>query len=373
MPDDLPILLDGAGADGGGLTLRTALALSLVTGRPFGLLRVRAGRPEPGLRPAHVAAIRAAAGLCDAEVSGDAPGSPRLEFRPRRAVRPAEGLVLEAGPGGSATLLLQALCWPLALAGGASTLTLRGGTHQPLAPSFHFLALAWAAAAARLGFAVELTLQTAAFHADGGGELAARIAPARALPALDLGHRGLLREVEVVSMTGGRSAGAADRQATRAARALRALGLPAEVERLPLPVQGSQGGHVLVLASFERLRTGHGAVAPPDRPPEEAADLAVAAFRDHLTAGGALDPLLADQLLVPAALRAAGLVPAPAGPPPSTRFTVSQLTPHLLAAAAVLQRFLDVEVALVGRPGEPGEVRVQPPGGAGGLLPLPRG
>lgn len=372
MPDDLPILLDASGGDGGGARLRTALALALVTGRPFGMTGIRAGRPDPGLRPAHAAAIRAAAGLCDAEVSGGEAGASRLEFRPRAAVRPVEGLVLEAGPGGSTALLLQVVCWPLSLAGGGSTLVLRGATHQAQAPSFHFLALAWAPAVARLGFTLELSLQAAGFHAEGGGEVSARIEPARALPALELSGRGMLREVELISMAGGLGAAAADRQAGRASRAMRALGVAAEVQRLPLPVSGPVGGHVLVLATFERLRSGHGAVAPPDRPPEEAADLAVAAFREHLTAGGAVDPLLADQLLVPAALRAAGLTPAPAGPPPSTRFTVSRVTPHLLDVAAVVPRFLDVAVAVVGRVGEPGEVRVEPPGGTAGVLPLPR-
>lgn len=370
MPDDLPILLDGSGGDGGGARLRTALALSLVTGRPFGLTGVRAGRPEPGLRPAHVATLRAAARLCDAEVTGADAGATRLDFRPRAPVRPVEGLTLEAGPGGSTGLLLQVVCWPLALAGGGS-LVLRGATHQAQAPSFHFLALAWAPAVARLGFGLEVSLQAASFHAEGGGEVSARIDPPRALPALDLGSRGMLREVEVISMAGGLGAAAADRQAGRATRAMRALGVAAEVERLPLPVAGPVGGHVLVLATFERLRSGHGAVAPPDRPPEEAGDLAVAAFREHLTAGGAVDPLLADQLLVPAALRAAGLTPAPAGPAPATRFTVSRVTAHLLDVAAVVPRFLDVSVEVVGRVGEAGEVRVQPPGGTAGVLPLP--
>jgi RNA 3'-terminal phosphate cyclase (ATP) len=37
----------------------------------------------------------------------------------------------------------------------------------------------------------------------------------------------------------------------------------------------------------------------------------------------------------------------------------------------VVRRFLDVEIAVVGREGEEGEVRVQPPGAGAEVVPLP--
>jgi RNA 3'-terminal phosphate cyclase (ATP) len=370
---DLQIVLDLGQAAATGHPLRTALALACITGRPFSAVHLRAGQPEPGLRPHHVQAVLAAARLCQAEVAGALVGSARLDFRPGRPVTPVAQLEVDAGPAGSTGLLLQTLCWPLALAGGPSTLVLRGGTHQPGTPSFHFLALAWAPAVARLGFKVELGLGAAGFHAQGGGEVTALVEPARPMPPLDLRHRGLLRDVEVLSLVGGLEAEVSDRQAVRARRALRALGVAAQVERLPLPVHGSTGSHVLVLASFERTRSGHGVVAPAGRPAADAAERAAEAFQAHLDAGGAVDALLADQLLLPAALVAAGRVGAPPGVVPATRFTVSEVTPRLLAAAAVIPRFLAVELSVVGRAGQPGEVRVQPPGGSVEVLTLPPG
>ena len=65
-----------------------------------------------------------------------------------------------------------------------------------------------------------------------------------------------------------------------------------------------------------------------------------------------------------AAILAAGLLPAPPGIVPATRYTVSAVTPHLTTNAEVVRRFLDVEVAILGREGEEGEGRVQPRGGA---------
>jgi RNA 3'-terminal phosphate cyclase (ATP) len=54
------IVIDGAQGEGGGQVLRSALALSLVTGRPFRIERVRAGRKRPGLMRQHLTAVDAA-------------------------------------------------------------------------------------------------------------------------------------------------------------------------------------------------------------------------------------------------------------------------------------------------------------------------
>ena len=42
------IEIDGSFGEGGGQVLRTALALSLVTGRSFRIYNIRAGRKKPG-------------------------------------------------------------------------------------------------------------------------------------------------------------------------------------------------------------------------------------------------------------------------------------------------------------------------------------
>jgi RNA 3'-terminal phosphate cyclase (ATP) len=361
VPSALPIVLDGSAGEGGGQILRAALALAAVTGKGFTVARLRRDRIKPGLRPQHREAARAVARLCDAEVRGDEVGSTRIEFHPRRAVAAGE-FAFDVGTAGSTPLLLQTLCWPLALAGGPSSVVLRGATHQDHAPSFHYLALVWAPAVARLGFRFDLSLQSAGFHPEGGGQFSARVEPAHPMPPLDLRHRGTLQEVEVLSMVGGLGYDVADRQAARALRLLREGGIAAEAERVPVAARGSKGGHVLVVATFERTRAGQGAVGTRERSPEATADEAVGAFRAYLGGGGAVDRHLGDQLLLPAALAAAGRPAPPAGIVPATRFTVSAVTQHLLTTAEVIRRFLDVEIAVLGREGEEAEVRVQPPG-----------
>ena len=54
------IELDGSHGEGGGQILRTALALSLITGQPFRIDNIRAKRPKPGLMRQHLACVQAA-------------------------------------------------------------------------------------------------------------------------------------------------------------------------------------------------------------------------------------------------------------------------------------------------------------------------
>ena len=80
------VIIDGAHGEGGGRILRTALSLSAITGRPLRIERIRALRRNPGLAAQHLTAVRAAAALCAAQVSGDTLGSTCLDFAPDAAV-----------------------------------------------------------------------------------------------------------------------------------------------------------------------------------------------------------------------------------------------------------------------------------------------
>src|SRR5436309_1528023 len=99
------IVIDGAQGEGGGQILRTALALSMVTGQPFQLEHIRAGREKPGLLRQHLTALRAAAEVSGADVEGDELGSTGILFNPL-GVRPGK-YEFKVGTAGSATLVLQ--------------------------------------------------------------------------------------------------------------------------------------------------------------------------------------------------------------------------------------------------------------------------
>ena len=83
------VLLDGSRGEGGGQILRTALTLSLLTGRPFRMVKIRANRDKPGLRPQHQTAVEAAAELGDARVDRRRGRLARADVFARQRTSPA--------------------------------------------------------------------------------------------------------------------------------------------------------------------------------------------------------------------------------------------------------------------------------------------
>jgi RNA 3'-terminal phosphate cyclase (ATP) len=113
--------IDGAYGEGGGQILRTALSLSVITGRPLRIERTRAHRRNPGLAAQHLTAVRAAAEMCGARLDGDRLGSMQLVFAPTAPAAAGDyvfdvGLAREGGSAGAVTLLLQTVLLPLARA-----------------------------------------------------------------------------------------------------------------------------------------------------------------------------------------------------------------------------------------------------------------
>ena len=79
------ILIDGSQGEGGGQILRTSLALSMLTGTPFRIEKIRANRAKPGLMRQHLTAVNAAAVICSAlwsKVAGASIGSRRIDLAP---------------------------------------------------------------------------------------------------------------------------------------------------------------------------------------------------------------------------------------------------------------------------------------------------
>ena len=130
------ITIDGSTGEGGGQVLRTALALSLATGRPFRLDNIRSGREKPGLLRQHLTAVQAAAAVGDAQVEGHTIGSRAITFVPK-AVRPGD-YRFAVGTAGSATLVLQTVLPPLLTASGRLDPRTRRRHAQPVGAAVRF-------------------------------------------------------------------------------------------------------------------------------------------------------------------------------------------------------------------------------------------
>ena len=151
------LTIDGSFGEGGGQILRTALALSLVTGKPFRIDNIRAGRKNPGLLRQHLTAVNAATEISHAEVTGAVIGSRELTFAPGSVE--SGDYAFAVGTAGSTTLVLQTVLPALLIANGKSQLILEGGTHNPFAPPFDFLEQAFLPLVNRMGPRVTAELE----------------------------------------------------------------------------------------------------------------------------------------------------------------------------------------------------------------------
>jgi RNA 3'-terminal phosphate cyclase (ATP) len=183
--------IDGSHGEGGGQILRSSLALSLVTGTPFRIVNIRAGRKRPGLMRQHLTAVEAAAAVGQARVTGAEVGSRDLTFQPG-SVRSGD-YRFSVGTAGSATLVFQTVFPALALAKGRSTVMVEGGTHNPMAPPFDFLARGFLPLVDRMGPRSTAVLEQPGFYPAGGGRFRVEVEPAAHFGRLDLLERGEIR------------------------------------------------------------------------------------------------------------------------------------------------------------------------------------
>jgi RNA 3'-phosphate cyclase len=335
--------IDGSFGEGGGQILRSSLALSLLTGTPFHLRKIRANRrPKAGLRPQHLASVRAAATIGSARITGASVGSSDLTFEPG-SVTPGK-YHFSIGTAGATALVLHTVYLPLALADGPSEVVLEGGTHNEKAPSFHFLETTWRAYLARLGLTVPLEMKRPGFYPRGGGLIIAHIQPWANRYPLTLTGPVTLNQASVLSATAGLPTHVNNRQARRATVRLRDAGVEPDVSTGEW--QGGPGSMLAITwaGPVPTLFTGLGARGKPaEAVADEAADEAIA----HRDSGMPVDPHSADQLLLPLAL-ADG----------QSEYHVSEVTRHLTTNAAVLQLFLEREITINGPEGATGVVRV---------------
>ena len=341
------VVIDGMYGEGGGQIIRTALSLAAVTGREVEIVNIRAGRSKPGLQPQHLASVRAAAMLCDAEVSGAAAGSMRLTFHPHAKPR-ADSYHLEVGTAGATALVLQTALLPLALADGPSQLRVTGGTHVPHAPVIEYLEAVYLPMLRRLGISANCSYSRAGFYPRGGGEVSAEVAPCRKLKCLDLTVRGKLQSVKAVVLTSELPDHVGERGQAAVEHSLKGIGRRVEIVQRRQPSAGP-GAAVIITATCENGSGGFSALGERGKPMERVAEEACKAFLRWWKSGAACDEHLGDQLVLPAAL-AGG----------ESRWTVPEVTEHLQTVLWVVGQLLPVEAEITGREDGTQQVMLRP-------------
>jgi RNA 3'-terminal phosphate cyclase (ATP) len=294
--------IDGSIGEGGGQILRSALTLSLLTGKPFRIRSIRARRRRPGLLRQHLTALEAATEVGAARVAGATLGAGEVTFEPH-AVRGGD-YRFDVGTAGSTTLVLQTVLPALIVADRASALVLEGGTHNPFAPPFDFLDRALLPLLRRMGARVAASLERPGFYPAGGGRMRVEVEPVARLARLELLERGAILERRAVA----RVAHLPRHIAERELAVLReSLSWPSGCLGLE-EVAGAAGpGNVLtaeiVSENVTEMFTGFGQRGVSA---EQVAAGVAREVRAYLAAEAPVGPHLADQLLVPLALAGGG-------------------------------------------------------------------
>jgi RNA 3'-phosphate cyclase len=340
------IEIDGSQGEGGGQILRSALALSIVTGRAMRINRIRAGRSKPGLRAQHLSSLEAAATIARASVSGNHIASSSVTFQPLQLH--AGDYHFEIGTAGAASLVLQTICLPLSFTDGVSEVSIIGGTHVRWSPCFHYLDWQWAYFTSRIGFHLTIDLERAGFYPQGGGCIHAEIHPLGDISPLNLIDRGELLEIRGVSIACNLPQHIAERQRKRAIERLKYLGcdLRVEIEKMP---SFNKGSLLCLIAVFENGRACYFGLGERGLPAERVADIAVDQLLRFIESDGCVDQYLADQLLLPLAF-ATGV----------SELRTSEITRHLITNANVIRKFTSAKITLLGEMGSSGIVRIHP-------------
>ncbi len=338
--------IDGNYGEGGGQILRSSLSLAAILQRPIRISSIRAGRKKPGLASQHLTCVNAVAAMTNAEVIGGVLGSQTLTFRPQEIsggnytfdvadIRPSAGAL---------SLVYQSVALPLSYAKTPSTVTLRGGTHVPWSPTVHYLQEIFVPTVSKFGFEGFMQLNRWGWYPKGGGEAIAVVQPTADWYGVQLGQRGKLQAVSGISAVSNLPEHILSRQHNQIQKRLAPFDLPVNVEQVKGKSIG-QGTLVFLKAEFENVQAGFSALGARGKRAERVADEACQALEDFLASDAAIDPHLADQLILPMAL-AKG----------KSRLTTSRITRHLTTNIWLVQQFLPVQFEVNGAENEPGEI-----------------
>ena len=335
-------VIDGSYGEGGGQIVRTSLSLALITGKSLKLKNIRARRKKPGLRPQHLTSLEACAAVSRAKVDGARIGARELTFAPE-TILPGS-YTFNIGTAGAAALVLQTILPPLFRAGTESNLVVGGGTHVPWSPPFHYFTQVFIAMIGRLGFTCDPHINRWGWYPKGGGEIGARVKPKRTSDSVLPGEHFELQRVTGISASSKLPEHIRDRQKRQVQFRLQEAGLEAEILLVDVPAR-NPGSLVFICAHGKESLAGFSSLGARGKPAERVADEAVGALFEFLDSRAALDPYLADQILIYLATI-----------PGKAKFTTSSITQHLLTNAWVIEKFLPVRFEIIGSLGEAGTV-----------------
>ena len=328
------IEIDGSYLEGGGQIIRTATALSAVTGKPCKMTKIRYGRCSPGLQAQHLTSIKAAAMLCNADVSGLKFGSESITFTPGKIK--SGRFELDVGTAGSITLVLQTIL-PIALSSSETcNISVTGGTDVKWSPSSSYFTDVFCANLAKLGLKLKAHIERYGFYPKGGGRVSVKTSPSD-IGIINLSERGALEGVSIKSIASAslKIRKVAERQLAGFDSAFSEKHEPkiSYVESL------SPGSCIHATADYEHVAVGFSSLGEPETKAEDVGSSCALGLKKQLKQAGALDEYMEDQIIPYMALSALKNKR-------TTKIKSGVITNHTKTNIWVVEKFLPVKFSI---------------------------
>ena len=201
-------------SNGGGQILRTALGLSVLTGKAFTMENIRSARPNPGLREQHLKGVLSLLELSEGECAGVDIGSKKVIFTPKTIL--SGELAVNIRTAGSIGLLLQALLIPTVKTD--LLIKIKGGaTYGKFAPPLSHYNNVLFPLLKKMGYNVETEIHHHGFYPKGGARVDIHSYKAELKP-LHIKEKGKIVSIKGISLATKQLEGAkvAERQAEKA-------------------------------------------------------------------------------------------------------------------------------------------------------------
>jgi RNA 3'-phosphate cyclase len=348
------ITLDGSYGEGGGALVRTAVALSALTGKSFEITNIRAGRFKSGLKAQHLHAIKLMKQFCQAKTNPIEIGSTMLRFVPGEVKR---GIYeADIGTAGSISLLLQAAILPALFAPGKVTFKITGGTCGKWQAPVEYIKHVVLPQLNRFVDKIEMKILKRGYYPSGGGVVQLEITPRLPFDSNEIPFKVakiMLTEQGELEHIGGtvdlsleleeRKIGERISSAIKAG--LKEYDAPCNIN-VEYAKTRSIGGEAVVWAVFsEKGKVSYdnpvilGGDALVDRSvnSEEVGKKAADMLKKEIQSGAACDRYLADQVVPFMALL------------PGSEIVTSEITKHTETNMYVIEKFLDVGFTVEGK------------------------
>lgn len=322
------ILIDGSQA--GGQLLRTAAAISAITGKSFKITNIRGARPKPGIKTQHMEGIKSIGKLCNAEIKGLELDSKELEFYPKKLE--ARDLKIKISTAGSIGLVLQTVLILTSQLEKSIKIEIDGGgTWNKWAPPVLYLE--------KVLFPLiressKIKIIKDGFYPKGGAKVEVISKPLK-LKRIEILEKGEVIEVNGISIASKHleKANVAERQAEKAKELIKQkFNRELNIETKYVDTF-STGSGILIWMKTKNSVIGSDSLGERGKRAEDVAKDAVKNLIFEY-ANGVVDRHAADMLLVYMALSESG------------KIQTSQITHHVKTNASVIEKFLPVKFTI---------------------------